>query len=103
MFGGLHLEEEEFEEVNTIEYPPTMSYIDVDHARHYLGKTSIRFNKKDKISYGECNTDEINGVLHQYGGKGTTFTFCIMLRDNGVFVDWSNHYGDRKIEKVEDQ
>jgi hypothetical protein len=26
-----------------------------------------------------------------------------MLRDNGVFVDWSNHYGDRKIEKVEDQ
>ena len=35
MFGGLHLEEEEFEEVNTIDYSPCYDYIDIDHTRHW--------------------------------------------------------------------
>jgi hypothetical protein len=82
------------------EYSPTYDWIDIEHTRYWLEKTSMRFNQKDKIDFGECDMREINGVLHQYGGRGTRFTFKIMLRSNGVFVDWADHFGKSKIEEV---
>lgn len=77
-----------------------MGYINIDHARHYLRKAGVLFNNRDTLSvHGDLTT--LEGQVEGFGGRHKT-EFRIVLKSNGVFVEYTDHYGDSFIKQVEE-
>lgn len=80
---------------------PVMDYIDIAHTRRYLRAAGISFNRNDEIQV-DGDMGKLEGSLHAFG-RGPKITFAILLRYNGVFVDWFDGYDRSYIKKVEDR
>lgn len=74
-------------------------YLDIDHTRSHLRAAGIRFNSDDKVVVNG-DLSELEGNVEVYKGRGPTIQFKIMLRDNGIFVDYYDGYGKNFIKKV---
>lgn len=75
------------------------AYIDIDHTRRYLKKAGVIFNVSDNL-YVSGDLTTLEGHVEGYGGRFKT-EFRIVLKSNGVFVEYTDHYGDSFIKKVE--
>ena len=75
----------------------------IEHVSGYLKRAGIRHNK-----IIECKGDvtTLTGVAVESFGPNPTYQektrFTIYARSNGRFVDYTTHYGDSYIKKIND-
>ena len=74
--------------------------LDIGNTRHWLRIAKIEANTyNDKVVVGG-DLSSLKGYIEPYGGRLRNINFEIMLRTNGVFIDYVDSYGDSYIKKL---